>query len=50
MLGKKNHIVYSAKTIGNQARNTMRVFEYAHEYDRANMNMLGPGPAAYQPL
>jgi hypothetical protein len=40
----------SVKTIDHRKRDTMKILEYAPEYDRANKNMLGPGPAAYQPF
>ena len=37
----------SASTIGRYKRDTMKVSEFAHEFDRYNANNIGPGPAGF---
>ena len=47
---KKNFHHISQPSIAKQKRDTMKVTEFSHEYDKFNANMIGPGPAAYQPI
>jgi hypothetical protein len=47
---KKSFLEFHQPSIAKQKRDTMKVTEFAHEYDKFNANNIGPGPAAYQPV
>lgn len=44
---KKTFLHIAQPSIAKQKRDTMKVTEFSHEYDKFNANMIGPGPAAY---